>query len=95
MQLAECDLGADAGEKTDRARCAEKSARKPSRRPHARSSNPPAAMAVRLVSATYRGPLAEEAKAALIMAAVAESAATTRCRDEPKTAKASMGSRSV
>jgi hypothetical protein len=53
---------------------------------------------MRLVSATYFGVLAvndSEAKPAATMAAVAESALATRCREEPKRAYIRTGKKSV
>ena len=55
-------------------------------------------MAMRLVSSIYRGVFAmkeREVRAAATIAAVAESALTTRCRDEPKMANTTTGKNSV
>ncbi len=74
-----------------------KSARKPSRNTRANTSMTATASAARLVSPTYSGE-PSGARATSIdarIAAVAESAATTRCRDAPSTAKAITGSSSV
>ena len=54
--------------------------------------------AMKLVSSIYRCVFAvkeSEVRAAATIAAVAESALTTRCRDEPKTAKTTTGRNSV
>src|SRR6516162_115055 len=75
-----------------------KSARKPKRRILARSRMAAATSAMRLVSSTYLGVLAvkeREVKAAATMAAVAESALTTRWREEPKRANTSTGKKRV
>ena len=74
-----------------------KFARNPSRASRASSSSPPASRAASPASRTYCGePIAANpARAAPSMAAVAESAQTTRWRDEPKTAKTAIGSSSV
>ena len=71
-----------------------KLARKASRASLAASSIPAVSSAASPASLTYA---AEPATAipvspAARMAAVAESAATTRCRDEPRTAKTAIGS---
>ena len=71
-----------------------KSARKPRRRILARRSVAPETSAMRLVSSTYRGVLATKERAvspANTIAAVAESALTTRCREDPKTANTTIG----
>ena len=70
-----------------------KLARKASRASRAASSIPPVSSAASPASRTYSGdPIAASpVSAAARIAAVAESAATTRCRDEPRTAKAAIG----
>ena len=70
-----------------------KFARKPSRASRATSSIPPASRAASPASRTYRSDpaAARPVSAAASMAAVAESAATTRWRDEPRTAKTAIG----
>src|SRR5271165_2695938 len=74
-----------------------KSARKPSLSSRARSRNPAVSSATIPASATYlalaSGAMPESPPAR--MAAVAESAETTRYREEPNTANASSGSNSV
>jgi hypothetical protein len=53
---------------------------------------------MRLVSSTYRGVLATKERvvsAANTIAAVAESALTTRCREDPKTANTTIGRKIV
>ena len=74
-----------------------KFARNPSRASRASSSSPPASRAASPASRTYCGDpaAASPARAAPRMAAVAESAPTTRWRDEPKIAKTAIGSSSV
>ena len=74
-----------------------KSAMNPSRRSRARMSTAPVTMASAPASATYCGDAigAAPARPAARMAAVAESAPTTRWRDEPSTANTAMGIRSV
>jgi len=55
-------------------------------------------MPMRLVSSIYLGVFAvkeREVRVAATIAAVTESALTTRCRDEPKTAKTATGKKSV
>ncbi len=70
-----------------------KLARKLSRATRAASSIPPAIRAASPASLTYRSDsaAARPVSAAARMAAVAESAATTRWRDEPRTANAAIG----
>src|SRR5215469_16490195 len=70
-----------------------KSARKPNRSTRASSTMPPESKAIRLVRATYLGldGAAREMRAAATIAAVAESALTTKCRDEPNKANTIMG----
>jgi len=70
-----------------------KLARKASRASRAASSIPAVSSAASPASRTYSGEptAAIPASAAARMAAVAESAATTRCRDEPRTANAAIG----
>ena len=78
-----------------------KFARKPSRASRARARNPAATSALRLARASHcaepgwRPAIPNDAIPANMIAAVAESPPTTRCRDEPKTANASTGSRIV
>jgi hypothetical protein len=75
-----------------------KSARKPKRSIVARRRRAAVTSAMRLVSPTYLGVLAvkeREAKAAATVAAVAESALTTRCREHPKRANTRTGKKSV
>ena len=77
--------------------CERKSARKPSLNIRAISRNPAVISATIVASSTYRG-LANGAMLESLparMAAVAESAETTRYREEPKTANASIGSNRV
>jgi hypothetical protein len=77
------------------------SARKPRRATRASHSSPPASSALSPASATHWGvagwsPLIPRLVIpANMIAAVAESAPTTRCRDDPNTAKAMMGIRMV
>ena len=70
-----------------------KFARKPSRASRAASSIAPASRAASPASRTYAGDpaTARPVSAAARMAAVAESAATTRWRDEPRTANTAIG----
>jgi hypothetical protein len=74
-----------------------KSARKPSRRRQARTRRTPVMMARAPASATYCGEAtgASAASPAAMMAAVAESAPTTRWRDDPNMAKTAIGIRIV
>src|SRR5580698_2747020 len=74
-----------------------KLARNPSRASRASSSSPPASRAASPASRTYCGEptTASPARAALNMAAVAESAPTTRWRDEPRRANTAIGNSSV
>ena len=69
-------------------------ARKPSRASRAASSIAPVSSAASPASRTYcaEPTAASPVSAAAKMAAVAESAPTTRCREEPRTAKAAIGS---
>ena len=74
-----------------------KSATNPSRSSRARSRIPAVISASIPASATYCGEAtaAMPARPAAMIAAVAESAPTTRWRDEPSTAKSAIGSRIV
>ena len=74
-----------------------KSAMNPSPSSRAMINMPPAIRASRPASATYCDDpvVASPARPAAITTAVAESAPTTRWRDEPKTANTSIGSRIV
>ena len=74
-----------------------KSARKPNRAMRASQSSAPVSSALSPARATQCGEAGcnpatpSAAMPAYMMAAVAESAPTTRCRDEPNTAKATTG----
>jgi hypothetical protein len=70
-----------------------KSARKASRASRAASSIPPVSSAASPASRTYRSEpaAARPVSAAASIAAVAESAATTRWREDPRTANAAIG----
>ena len=96
--LAHRHLDADAGEEADRARCATGS-RRGSRGAGAGrgSSRTPVTIASAPASATYCGDAigAMPARPAARIAAVAESAPTTRCRDEPSSANTAIGMRIV
>ena len=78
-----------------------KSARKPRRATRASHSSPPASSALSPARATHCGvagssPLIPRlVMPANMIAAVAESAPTTRCRDDPSRAKAAIGIRMV
>ena len=71
--------------------------RKPSRAIRARNSSPPASSAESPASATHCGvagsspAMPSEAMPAYMIAAVAESAPTTRCLEEPTSANAAIG----
>jgi hypothetical protein len=75
--------------------------RKPRRATRARRSKPPARSAERPASATHCGEsgsrpeMPSAAMPAYMIAAVAESAPTTRCLEEPSTAKIAIGIRIV
>ncbi len=74
-----------------------KSARKPSRMTRATTSTTPVMIATPDASATYslEPAAARGARPAARIAAVAESAPTTRCREEPRIAKIAIGMRIV
>ena len=74
-----------------------KLARKPSRASRASISRAPVSKAASPASRTYSAEpgSASRTRAPARMAAVAESAATTRCRDDPNTANRAIGSSSV
>ena len=74
-----------------------KSARNPRRMIRAKSKNPAARIARMPASATYWAEpvVASPARPAAMIAAVAESAPTTRCREEPSSAKTAIGIRIV
>ena len=96
-ELPGSDLDADAGQESDQDGAGQEVRQEAEPGQPGQQQQPAASRAASPASRTYRGEpvAASPARAALSMAAVAESAPTTRWRDEPRMANAAIGSSSV